>query len=59
MAEQKKEAREGLEDAMVAIDILEKMYQMEVAHLSPEEVKAFRDKTASSTIDGRAKLGSI
>jgi hypothetical protein len=45
MAEQKKEAREGLEDAMVAINILEKMYQMEVANLSPAEVKAFRDKT--------------
>jgi TRAP-type transport system periplasmic protein len=46
MAEQKKEAREGLEDTMVAINILEKMYQMEVAHLSLDEVKAFRDKTA-------------
>jgi hypothetical protein len=45
MAEQKKEAREGLEDAMVAINILEKMYQMEVANLSPAEVEAFRDKT--------------
>jgi tripartite ATP-independent transporter DctP family solute receptor len=45
MAEQKKEAREGLEDAMVAINILENMYQMEVTNLSPAEVEAFRDKT--------------
>jgi TRAP-type transport system periplasmic protein len=45
MAEQKKEAREGLQDEMVAIHILEQMYQMEVANLSPAEVKAFRDKT--------------
>jgi TRAP-type transport system periplasmic protein len=45
MAEQKKEAREGLQDEMVAIHILEQMYQMEVANLSPDEVKAFRDKT--------------
>jgi tripartite ATP-independent transporter DctP family solute receptor len=45
MAEQKKEAREGLQDDMVAIHILEQMYQMEVANLSPAEVKAFRDKT--------------
>jgi hypothetical protein len=59
MAEQKKEARDGLEDAMVAIDILEKMYQMEVANLSPSEVEAFRYKTRLSTTGGRAKLGSI
>jgi len=45
MAEQKKEAREGLQDEMVAIHTLEQMYQMEVANLSPAEVKAFRDKT--------------
>ena len=45
MAEQKKEAREGLDDAMVAINILEQMYQMEVAHLSPDELQEFRDKT--------------
>jgi hypothetical protein len=45
MAEQKKEARKGLQDEMVAIHILEQMYQMEVANLSPAEVKAFRDKT--------------
>lgn len=45
MAEQKKEAREGLQDEMVAIHTLEQMYQMEVVNLSPAEVKAFRDKT--------------
>ena len=47
MAEQKKEAREGLQDEMVAIHTLEQMYQMEVANLSPAELKAFRDKTRS------------
>jgi TRAP-type transport system periplasmic protein len=45
MAEQKKEAREGLEDAMTLVDILQNIYQMEVSHLSPADVKAFRDKT--------------
>jgi tripartite ATP-independent transporter DctP family solute receptor len=45
MAEQKKEAREGLEDAMHVVDTLEKMYQMEVTRLSPADVKAFSDKT--------------
>ena len=45
MAEQKKEAREGLEDAMTAMDVLHKVYGMEVTKLSDEEVQAFRDKT--------------
>ena len=35
----------SLADDMVAIHILEQMYQMEVTNLSPAEVKAFRDKT--------------
>ena len=45
MAEQKKEVREGLEDAMTAMDVLQKVYGMEVTKLSDEEVQAFRDKT--------------
>jgi TRAP-type transport system periplasmic protein len=45
MAEQKKEAREGLDDAMTVVAILQNIYQMEVTHLSPADVKAFRDKT--------------
>ncbi len=45
MALQKKEAREGLEDAMTILDTLKKMYGMDVVHLSPAEAKAFRDKT--------------
>jgi hypothetical protein len=51
MAEQKKEAREGLQDEMVAIHILIKW------KCSPAEVKAFRDKTRPTTTGGRAKLG--
>jgi hypothetical protein len=30
---------------MLAVDILEKIYQMEVVRLSSAEVKAFRDQT--------------
>ncbi len=45
MAEEKKEAREGLEDGMPALDSLKKIYGMEMVKLSQREVKAFRDKT--------------
>ncbi len=45
MAVQKKEAREGLEGAMTALDTLQRIYGMEGVHLSPGDVKAFRDKT--------------
>jgi tripartite ATP-independent transporter DctP family solute receptor len=45
MALQKREAREGLEGAAGALDILQKIYGMEGVQLSPGEVKAFRDKT--------------
>jgi TRAP-type transport system periplasmic protein len=45
MALQKREAREGLEGAAGALDILQKIYGMEGVQLSPDEVKAFRDKT--------------
>jgi TRAP-type transport system periplasmic protein len=47
MAVQKKEAREGSENAAVVIDVLQKVYEMEVTHLSPADAKAFRDKTRS------------
>src|SRR5262249_11933080 len=47
MAVQKKEAREGLENAAMVIDVLEKIYQMDVTHLSPADVEAFRGKTPS------------
>jgi TRAP-type transport system periplasmic protein len=47
MAVQKKEAREGLENAAIVIDVLQKIYQMEVTHLTPADVEAFRDKTRS------------
>jgi hypothetical protein len=30
---------------MTLVDILQNIYQMEVSHLSPADVKAFRDKT--------------
>jgi len=45
MAEQKKEARDGLEDSTRVVDNLQKIYGMDVVHLSPAEVEAFRDKT--------------
>lgn len=44
MAEQKKEAREGLEEAMTLVNTLKSIYGMEVVHLSPADLKAFRDK---------------
>jgi tripartite ATP-independent transporter DctP family solute receptor len=47
MAVQKKEAREGLENAAIVIDVLQKIYEMEVTHLSPADVATFRDKTRS------------
>jgi len=47
MEEQKKEAREGLEGAAPIVNSLEKIYQMEVTHLSPADVEVFRMKTKS------------
>jgi tripartite ATP-independent transporter DctP family solute receptor len=47
MAEQKIEARLGLEDAMIVVDVLEKIYNMQVTQLSPAEVSRFREKTRS------------
>jgi tripartite ATP-independent transporter DctP family solute receptor len=47
MAVQKKEAREGLENAAIVIDVLQKIYEMEVTRLSPADVATFRDKTRS------------
>ena len=47
MAVQKKEAREGLENAAIVIDVLQKIYGMEATYLSPADVETFRDKTRS------------
>ena len=47
MAEQKIEARLGLENAMTVVDVLEKIYNMQVTQLSPAEVNVFREKTRS------------
>jgi len=44
MAVQKREAREGLENADIVIDVLQKIYQMDVTRLSPAEIEPFRDK---------------
>lgn len=44
MAEQKKEAREGVTDATL-VDSLQKIYQMEVTRLSPPDIEVFREKT--------------
>jgi TRAP-type transport system periplasmic protein len=45
MAVQKKEAREGLENATMVIDVLQKIYEMEATHLSLAEIDVFREKT--------------
>ena len=45
MIQQKKEAREGLEDAMTVVDRLQNIYGMEVVLLSPSDVAAFREKS--------------
>jgi tripartite ATP-independent transporter DctP family solute receptor len=45
MAEQKIESRLGLDDAMIVVEILQKIYNMQVTRLSPAEVSPFRDKT--------------
>jgi TRAP-type transport system periplasmic protein len=47
MAEQKIEARLGLEDAMIVVDVLEKIYNMQVTQLSPAKINEFREKTRS------------
>ena len=47
MAEQKIEARLGLEDAMIVVDVLEEIYNMQVTQVSPAEVSRFREKTRS------------
>jgi TRAP-type transport system periplasmic protein len=47
MAEQKIEARLGLEDAMIVVDVLEKIYNMQVTQLSPVEISEFRKNTRS------------
>lgn len=43
MSVQKREAREGLEGALV--DTLQRIYGMEEVRLTPADIKAFRDKT--------------
>jgi tripartite ATP-independent transporter DctP family solute receptor len=46
MIQQKKEAREGLEDAMTVVDRLQNIYGMEVVLLSPADVGAFRERSS-------------
>jgi TRAP-type transport system periplasmic protein len=45
MAEQKKEAREGLEDVTTVAEKLQNIYGIEVIHLLPADVEAFREKS--------------
>jgi TRAP-type transport system periplasmic protein len=45
MGEQKKEAREGLEQTSAVIEKLQDMYEMEVFRPSPTDVERFRNKT--------------
>lgn len=58
MAEQKKEAREGLEEAMTLVNTLQSIYGMEVSHLSPADVKAFRDKTRPVYLKWTDEIGT-
>lgn len=45
MAQQKKEAREGLDEGTTILDTLKKVYGMEAVDLMPLDLQAFRDKT--------------
>ena len=57
MAEQKKEARAGLGDTMTVVEILNKVYGMEVVHLSQADVEAFRDATRPVYARWAEKIG--
>jgi tripartite ATP-independent transporter DctP family solute receptor len=58
MAQQKKEAREGLEDSTLVIDSLQKIYGMNVVNLTPAEVEAFRNKTHPVYVKWATEIGS-
>jgi TRAP-type transport system periplasmic protein len=58
MALQKREAREGLDGPVSALDILQKIYGMEGIQLSPAEVKVFRDKTRSVHTKWAEEIGA-
>ncbi|MGB9260229.1 MAG: hypothetical protein WCB55_08740 [Pseudolabrys sp.] len=47
MGQQKKEAREGLEESTIIIEKLQDLYQMEVSYLSTADIDSFRNKTRS------------
>ena len=47
MGQQKKEAREGLEESTIIIEKLRDLYGMEVFHPLPADIESFRDKTRS------------
>jgi hypothetical protein len=55
MSVQKREAREGLEGALV--DTLQRIYGMEEVRLSPADIKAFRDKTRPVYIRWANEIG--
>jgi tripartite ATP-independent transporter DctP family solute receptor len=56
MALQKREVREGLEGAATILDLLQKLYGMEGVQLSPEDVKAFRDKTRPVYLNPKRRI---
>ncbi|MGB8552661.1 MAG: hypothetical protein WCD73_04935, partial [Pseudolabrys sp.] len=47
MGQQKKEAREGLEESTIIIEKLQDLYQMEVFYPSTADIDSFRNKTRS------------
>jgi len=57
MAQQKKEAREGLEGPMGVIDNLRKIYGMEEVRLSASDIEAFRDKTRTVYVKWANEIG--
>ena len=57
MAEQKKEARDGLDDALTLVRNLRAIYDMEVVDLTPEDFSAFHGKTRHVYDKWAAEIG--
>ena len=58
MGEQKKEAREGLDDTSAVVHVLREVYGMDVVHLTADDLKAFRDQTRPVYAKWAGEIGS-
>jgi tripartite ATP-independent transporter DctP family solute receptor len=58
MAEQKNEAREGLEQTSTVVEKLQDMYEMEVFHPSPVDVERFRNKARPVYVKWTEEIGT-